>query len=74
MNQLTQFTGIATVTEFNGKPILISAGDLDTLKAYLGVQNETGHPDICHVCIAVGPRAEGPAILLDPITTNTSAS
>lgn len=58
MNQLTQFTGIATVTEFNGKPILISAGDIETLKGYLGVQNEAGDPEICHVCIAVGPRAE----------------
>jgi len=58
MNQLTQFTGIATVTEFNGKPILISAGDIETLKGYLGVQRESGDPEICHVCIAVGPPAE----------------
>lgn len=67
MNKLTTFTGVATVTEIEGKPILISAGDIGTLKAYLGVQDETGNPEICTVAITVGPRCEGPKILLDPI-------
>lgn len=58
MQELTTFTGIATVTEFDGKPILISAGDIQTLKAYLGQQSQPGDPEICNVSITVGPRAE----------------
>ena len=58
MKELTTFTGIATVTEFDGKPILISAGDIDTLKAYLGQQEQPGDPEVCNVSITVGPRAE----------------
>ncbi len=70
MTEPTTFTGIATVTEHNGKPILISAGDIDTLKSYLGQNHKPGHPEICNVSITVGPRAEGPAIMLDPIDLN----
>ena len=57
-NPLTSFTGIATVTEHDGKPVIISAGDLETLKAYLGAQNETGYTECCQVLITVGKRAE----------------
>ena len=65
---LTTFTGIATFIEHNGNSIIITAGSLAILKDYLGEQHAEGDPEICHVGITVGPRAEiAPAIILEPI-------
>ena len=62
---LTTFTGIGTIIEHEGNSIIITAGSVAILKAYLGEQHAE---EICNVGITVGPRAEiAPAIILDAI-------
>lgn len=68
----TTFTGVGVLTSHNEKPIIITAGDLETIKGYLGEQQAEGDPEICQVSVTVGPRAERPAIVLDVIPLKTT--
>jgi hypothetical protein len=61
---LTTFTGIGTIIEHEGNSIIITAGSVAILKAYLGEQHAE---EICNVGITVGPVSKAPAIILDAI-------
>lgn len=67
MHELTTFTGVGTVAEHNGMPILISAGDMPTLKSFISMYFPGGAPDAASVSITVGPRIGQPAITLEPL-------
>jgi hypothetical protein len=54
----TTLTGIATAIEWEGKTIVVSADTLDTLKAYLEVNQHEGAPEARQVAITLGPLAE----------------
>ena len=48
-------TGVATITDLNGKQVIIACEDLETLQAYLEQQNEVGAPEARKVAIILGP-------------------
>lgn len=57
---MTTFHGVGMPTDFQHGPILIIAGDLDTLKKYLG--HGPDYAAATQVAVAVGPHADQNAI------------
>ena len=58
MNPENTITGVATITDLNGKQVIIACEDLETLQAYLEKQNEVGAPEARKVAIILGPSAD----------------
>lgn len=57
---VTTLTGIATAIEWEGKTIVISADDAQTVAAYLKAHQHEGAPPARHVAITLGLLATPP--------------
>jgi len=54
MSNENTITGVATITDLNGKQVIIACEDIETLTAYLEAQNEVGAPEARKVAIVLG--------------------